>query len=64
MKKGKRVVNEDIRKKCELLEKQLEDLTNNITDEMISNATVKEKEEYLKLIAEIKTKIQILKSYN
>jgi hypothetical protein len=31
---------------------------------MISNATVKEKEEYLKLIAEIKTKIQILKSYN
>lgn len=63
MKKGKRVVNEDIRKKCELLEKQLEDLTNNITDEMISNASVKEKEEYLKLIAEIKTKIQILKSY-
>lgn len=57
-------MSEDIRKKCELLEKQLEDLTNNITDEMISNATVKEKEEYLKLIAEIKTKIQILKSYN
>ena len=54
-------MNEEIRKKCEMLEKQLEELCNNVDDEMILKATKEEKKEYLKILAEIKTKIEILK---
>ena len=57
-------MDEIVRKKCEELEQQLEYLTDNVKNEMILRATKEEKEEYLKLLAEIKTKIEILKSYN
>lgn len=57
-------MNEEILKKIKILEKQLEELTNNVDDEMILQATKEEKEEYLKILVDIKTKIEILKSYN
>lgn len=57
-------MNKEILNKIKILEKQLEELTNNVDDEMILQSTKEEKEEYLKILAEIKTKIEILKSYN
>ena len=57
-------MNKEILNKIEILEKQLEDLPHNVNDEMILNATKEEKEEYLKILSEIKIKIEILKSYN
>ena len=54
-------MNEEIKQKCEMLEKQLKELTNSITDEIISKSTKEDKKEYLRLITELKTKIEILK---
>lgn len=57
-------MDNEIKKQCELLEKQLKDLTNKLTDEEILNSTNEEKKEYLKLLAEIKIKLEILKNYS
>ncbi|MGN1298814.1 MAG: hypothetical protein ACI4UE_02380 [Candidatus Scatovivens sp.] len=57
-------MNEEIKEKCKILEQQLNELTDDINNEILANMTKEEKKEYLKILAEIKTKIEILKSYN
>lgn len=57
-------MKENIREKCEIMEKQLQELTSKLSDKEILKASKEEKEEYLKMLAEIKAKIEILKSYN
>ena len=53
---------EELLKMVSELENELNDLTSKVTDEEIKNATKEEKLNYLKIISEIKTKIEILKS--
>lgn len=52
---------ETILEKCKTLEEELEDITLKITEDDIAKATEKEKQEYLKIISEIKMKIEMLK---
>ena len=52
---------EDIKKEIEKLEMELNDLTVQMTEEDVKNATEEEKMEFLKTISEIKSKIEILK---
>ena len=54
-------MDNETKKQCELLEKQLKELTNKLSNEEILNSTKEEKKEYLKLLAEIKIKLKILK---
>lgn len=53
---------EDIKKEIEKMEMELNELTSQITEEDIKNATEEEKIKFLKIITEIKSKIEILKN--
>ena len=52
---------EEIIKVRDELEKKVNELENKMTTEMFHNATDEEKKEYVKLIADIKMKLDVLK---
>ena len=53
---------EDIKKEIRELEERVNELQSHVTSEMFEKAKEEEKIEYLKLITDIKVKLEVLKS--